>query len=229
MRNYRAVREGEYFSSGFLTEGQELNTGTIESNLQTSSLGAIPTRTSALQYDELVIQNPPGDSLRIGDHLLVFRRGDGVSGFGEVVIPTGMLRVSGRAGDRTRATVIAMYQAVRNGQEVLKVAPFTFSSNRQPVAVTRDPIEGRVLRLRDAREVATLQGVLFIDKGAEDGVQLGDVFQIYHSQDGAIEQDQARAIVVNTRSHSCTAVIIELYRPDISSQSDARQVRRMPS
>ena len=232
MRSYRAVREGEYFSSGFLTEGQDLNSGTISANLQTSSLGAISTRTSALQYDEVTIDFPAGETLNDGDMLLSFRRGADVTGFGEVIVPTGMLRVSGQAAQRPKARVTALFQAVRNGQEVIKVSPFSFNSNRRPQPVTSNAIEANVLRMRDNNELAAPQGVLFLDKGAEDGVQLGDVFQIYLPAGrgvDAMDQDQGRVIVVNTRSHSCTGVIIELYRPDISSRSAARQVRRMPS
>jgi len=65
-------------------------------------------------------------------------------------------------------------------------------------------------------------------------VRLGDVFAIsgvarVRGAIGDIEQDQARAIVVNTRSHTSSVIIIELYRPDIRAGSVARQVRRMPS
>lgn len=232
QRAYRAVREGEYFSSGFLTEGQALNSGHITANLQTSSLGAISTRTSALQYDEVAIDPPGGETLVDGDMLLAFRRGAGVTGFGEVIVPTGLLRVSGQAAERPKARVVGVYQQIQNGQEVIKVSPFAFNSNRHPEPVTANAIEANVLRMRDNNELAAPQGVLFLDKGAEDGVQLGDVFQIYlpaGSGADAMDQDQGRVLVVNTRSHSCTGVIIGLYRPDISSRSAARQVRRMPS
>ena len=93
-----------------------------------------------------------------------------------------------------------------------------------------DGVTGAVVGLRDQREFAGLQDVIYIDRGADDGVRLGDVFAISSVARirGAIddvEQDQARAIVVNTRSRTSSAIIIELYRPDIRAGSVARQTR----
>jgi hypothetical protein len=96
-----------------------------------------------------------------------------------------------------------------------------------------DGVTGEVVGLRDAREVAAMQDVLFINRGAEDGVHLGDVFAISSvvsggGDVGAVEQDHGRALIVNTRPHTSSAVIIELYRSDIRAGAAVRQIRRMP-
>ena len=44
-----------------------------------------------------------------------------------------------------------------------------------------------------------------------------------------VEQDQARILIVNTRSRTATGVVIEVYRGDVGTSSAVRQIRRMPS
>lgn len=232
-RAYRAVREGEYFSSGFLTENQPLPSGRILTNLQTSTLGAIRTRETASQFEDVAITLPPGETLQRGDLLLSYRRAAETASWGEVIRPTGLLRYQGPAGDRHRATVMRQFQTVSDGQELLKVSPFVFNSSARPVAVSGG-VEGRVIAQRDPREIIVLQDVIFIDKGENDGVRLGDVFQVYRTTDSEdqgirVEQDQARILIVNTRSRTATGVVIEVYRGDVGTSSAVRQIRRMPS
>jgi len=232
-RAYRAVRQGEYYSSGFLTELQPLPAGRLVASYATTVLGNITTRETANLFEDVLVDEPPGDTLAAGDMLLSFRRGEEVPNYGEVIRPTGMLRVVGRTGDRYRATVVGQYTTIAMGQEFIRVAPFSFNTSRRPESVT-DGVQGEVVALRDPRVLLNTQDIVFLDRGADDGVQLGDIFQLYlvHTDEvrgGSVEQDQALAMIVNVRSHSATAVIVELYRGDIRVGSQARQVRRMPS
>ncbi len=230
--SYRAVREGEYYSAGFLTEGAPLASGRVLANTQTSVRGAIRTRTSSGQFEYVLVEPPRGAPFDSGGLLLSFRRGEEVPGYGEIIIPTGLLRVEDTGSPNQVAQVLRQFDRVTDGQELLPIAPFRFETTAHPQAI-ENGIAGRVLRLRDRREVATLQDVLFIDKGANDGVRLGDVFAVTRDTPdglgGTLTQDQARAIVVSTRERTSTAIIVELYRGDIGSRSLARQVRRIPS
>ncbi len=234
-RAYRAVREGEYYSSGFLTENQPLPSGMILSTAA-EQRGVNAGRHAALQFEGVVVSQPPGDTLQAGDLLLTFRRSEENTGYGQVVRPTGLIRVTGPAGQGNNlmaGQVLRLYAPVEDSQELIKIQPFVNNSNQRAVPVT-DGIEGHVIRLRDERNTAQLQDVLFIDKGANDGLRLGDILKIYAvrtdpDHPGSFEQDQARAMIVSTRASTATAVIVELYRGDVSSHSLVRQVRRMPS
>ncbi len=232
-RAYRAVRQGEYFSSGFLTEQAALPSGVLVASYETTVLGNITTRQTANLFEDVLVAAPAGDTLAAGEMLLAFRRGDEVANYGEVIRPTGMLRVVGRVNEHFRATVVAQYLTIAMGQEFIRVAPFSYNTSRRPEGVT-DGVQGEVVALRDPRVLLNKQDVVFLNRGADDGVHLGDVFQLYqvHTDEdrgGSVEQDQALAMIVNVRSRSATAVIVELYRGDIRVGSQARQVRRMPS
>ena len=230
-RAYRAVREGEYYSSGFLTENQPLNSGRILANLQTSALGSIRTRESAYQFEHVVIGLPTGDAPQQGDLLLAFRRTGETERYGEIVRPTGLLRYQGPANDRHIATVVRQFGQIADGQELIKVGLFMFNTSARAVPV-QNGLQGTIVAMRDPREVVVLQDIVFIDKGDADGVRMGDIFQVYRTIDEAgafVEQDQARALIVSTRNNTATAIIIEVYRGDVGPASLVRQIRRMPS
>ncbi len=228
---YRAVREFEYYSAGFLTENQPLPTGRIVQNVATQQRGNIRSRSTAQQFEEVVIDLPRGAQVDTGSLLLALRRAEVVPGYGEVIVPTGLLRIS-MLGTRPRAQVMRPFERVVDGQELLSVAPFRFDNNQRPEPVT-DGLLARVIRMRDRTEVANIQDVVFLDKGAGDGVRLGDIFELYiersDDQGGTIVQRQALVLVVNARERSSSAVIVELFRGDVGAGSWARQVRRMPS
>jgi hypothetical protein len=161
-----------------------------------------------------------------------FRRGGEVGSYGELIEPTGLLRVKAMADSVWTAEVVRVYMAVVEGQELIKVQPFVNNSSQRAVPVDSG-VQGRVIRVRNDHAVAQVQNVIFIDKGANDGVRLGDIFQIYgmrsDEQGGSIEQDGGRAIIVNTRAATATAVIIELYGGGSGTRALVRQIRRMPS
>lgn len=234
QRAYRAVREGEYYSAGFLTENQPLPSGQIIANAATSNRGTIRTRTSAQAYEDVIVNPPQGVQLRPGDLLLAYERGDEVAPYGNIITPTGLLRAkAAAAAPYWVAEVFRMFHSVRDGQEIIRVTPFVNSSSARAEPVTNG-ITGDVIVARDQNEVSQLQDVLFIDKGANDGLKLGDIVQLYlvrgdTATGQTVEQDQGRAIVVNTRAATATVIIVDLYRSDVGPWSKFRQVRRMPS
>jgi LysM repeat protein len=229
---YRAVREGEYYASGFLTEGERLETGRILASAQSPSRASLRISDVTRVHESVVLSPPPGTTVDTGSLMLAFRRSDEVPGFGQIVVPTGLVRVYDNSSNRHLGEVVRQFERVLNGQELLPIAPFRMESNAHAVPV-ENGLEANVLRSRDSRQVAGLQSVLFLDKGANQGVRLGDVFAVSitlsDGQGGTLVQDQARVLVVGTRDRSSTAIIIELYRGDVGSRSQARLVRRLPS
>lgn len=231
---YRAVRAGEYYSAGFVTEGERLNTGVLLGTLETPAIRRATNRSTATVFTDVLIRPPAGDSLRRDDLVLAVRRGREIRGFGEVMVPTGLVRITGDAADGNVAgQVVAAYALIVNGQEVLRVAPFQPSSTARPVDVA-EGLEASVIGLRDQEEVAAPQAVLFLDKGAEDGVRLGDVFLVSGPSrepgvSGGTIREQARVLVVNTRARTSTAIVLQVTQPDVRTGSSARLIRRLPS
>jgi hypothetical protein len=232
---YRAVREGEYYASGFLTEDEPLVAGAIVAAATAQSIRRLSGRGTVSLYDEVVVSPPGGESYARGDLLLVYQRGRRVRGYGDVIVPTGLLVVRSPGGDggAVNAVVRALYRRVEIGQPLIKVARFA-----APPATRADPVDsgvvGAVVARRDLAEIASAQDVIFISVGAEDGVHLGDVFQITSVPgaglgEAAVAQEQGKLLIVHTRPRTATGIVVELAQADIRPGAIARQIRRMPS
>lgn len=232
-RAYRAVREGEYYASGFIAAQGSLVPGAVGATVERSSLSRLTMRTSVRIYGTVFVTPPPGETLQSGDLLLTYEVDRRIREYGEVVLPTGLLRVTsaGAAGARAAATVVAMYGTILSGQSLIKTPAFSFSSSTHAVP-TDSGVVAEVIGLRSGRELVSTQEVLYINRGADDGVRLGDVFHITSVPDlrrGGLVRDQADVMVVYTRPSTATCVVIEVSQPDIRPGAAARQVRRMPS
>ncbi len=231
---YRAVREGEHYSSGFLTDDEELSPGQLLGTLATSSIRRLNASTSPQLFADVAFTPPPGDSVPPGELLLVYEPGSAVAGHGYVVRPTGLIKVtSSDAGDgMAQGQVVALYEAMKSGQSLIVARPFQSERGAHPVPIDSGVV-GRVIAVRDPHELMELQDVVFLDVGEADSVRAGDIFALSDwagaAGVGTVSQDLARVLVVNVRPRSSTGVIIHLTRGDIRVGAEARQVMRMPS
>jgi hypothetical protein len=185
-------------------------------------------------YSNVAVELPAGDSIRPGSLLMSYDVPRSITGYGSVIRPTGLLRVTsvGASGEPATAEVVAMYRAMQSGQGVIKAEPFQTAPGVRPVPVDSG-VEGQVIGLRSEHEVAVLQDVVFIDRGAADGVHPGDIFQVSStasaSDIGTVVQDLAKVLIVGTQPHTATGVIVQIDRPDVREGSAARQIMRMKS
>jgi hypothetical protein len=231
---YRSVRVGEHYSAGFLTEDEQLNAGRLLGNKHTASISRLTSITTATLFSEVAFTPPPGDTLKPGDLLLAYETPRVIEHYGRVVRPTGLLRVTGVAedGQTASAQVIGVYQSIASGQQVIRVQPFRASAAR--AVATDSGIVASVIGARDPHELMAQQDILFLDRGAEDSVRLGDIFQISgvstaSSGIGRVVQNSAQILIVYVRPHTSTGVVIQLDRADVRTGAAARQIRRMPS
>jgi hypothetical protein len=91
-------------------------------------------------------------------------------------------------------------------------------------------VTGQVIATRRHGELTSVQDVLYVNVGADDGVHLGDVFRIgVAANQGVPARSQAEAMVVHARPKTATLVVLQVNQPDIRPGAIARQTRRMPS
>lgn len=234
---YRALRPGEIYSAAFLTENRPLATGRLLGTVQAPNIERLTLVTTAMLYSEVAFDAPAGDTLHPGDLVLTLVRDGEVRGWGAIMRPTGLLRVesvdSADVSHHVMGRVAALYREIHNGQAVLPISPLPPGGNEHPVAIT-DGVQGHVLALVGTSDLAQIQDEVLIDKGAQDSVRLGDIFQIsgtdrVRDEFAGTVVPQAEGMVVNVQQQSCTVKLISVRRPDVRAGSIARVVRRMPS
>jgi hypothetical protein len=231
---YRPLRRSEFYSSGFLTENQRLPYGEVLGPVTPQQIKAVNNRANALPFTTIAIAAPKGATYEVGDSLLLVQEGQEIEPFGDVVIPTGLARVLESADQHYIASIVATYGPIRNGQRVLPAESFTQGVGRHAVPVS-DGVRGTMIGGLGRQELKEPQMVVFINKGREDGVAAGDLFEIRRRPqrlaDGTVRVNEMMATlqIVHVRDHTATGMLINVISPDIPAGTDVLQVAKLPS
>lgn len=231
---YRPLRRSEFYSSGFLTENQKLPFGKVLGPVVPQQTSASNVGANALPYSSIAVEAPRGATYQIGDTLLVLRLGAELGSHGEVVMPTGLVRVVDTVQGRYVASVVATYGPIRNGQRILPVEKFTPAGQAHAVPVT-EGVRATFIGGPGRQDMKAPQMVVFLDKGRQDGVAPGDLFEIRRTAkrlpDGRqlVNDVMATLQIVHVRDHTATARLLNILSPDIAPGTDARQVAKLPS
>ena len=233
QQNYRPLRPSEFHSSGFLTEGEKLPYGQVIGLTTPPQIDADPSHSNALPYAKIAVAAPKGAVYQVGDSLLVIQVGKEIKGFGNAIIPTGLARVIDTADGRYVAEVVALYGTIRRGQQTLPAETFVPAAGVKATPVS-DGVHATLLGGPIRQDLKAPQMVLFLDKGKQDGVARGDLFEIRRHperlEDGTMRVNEVMATlqVVHVREHSATAIVLGVVSPDIQPGASAVQVAKLP-
>lgn len=229
---YRPVRRGEFYAAGFLTEGERLPWAEVIGNTAKPSISVLADPTVAGMFDEIAIKPPAQASYHIGDSLLVARIDRELDPWGGVVVPQGVARVTAVQANQILAQVIMQFGRIRAGCVALPLEPFKDPGQVRPAAVAQG-LEGQVIGLRDHHTLASSLQVVFLDKGRADGVAMGDVFEAFRPASGDVgsrsEEVRMQLLVVHTREHSASALVVGMANPALTPGMPARLIKKMPS
>jgi hypothetical protein len=230
----KPLNANEFYSSGFLTEGRSFPFGKLIGPVTPKEIGATRMQETAQLFTKIFVDPPSGGTYQIGDSLLLVMVARDVGGYGRIVVPTGLARVTEIDGERNIAEVVAVFGDIRARQRVLLVEPFSDPGEVRPLPI-EDGIQARFLASRDNQILKGPLDFVFLDKGRQEGVALGDIFELYASpsERGGVESDideiMATVRVVHLGDRSATARVLAVMAPDISKGTPARQTAKLPS
>ena len=187
-------------------------------------------------YDALFIQVPAGEVAAEGQQYVTVKMGPRIEGFGQVMIPTGILEITRapRAGDNAVARMVRIFGEVNPGQMVLPLDTAGVASTERPHQVA-DGQWAKIRWMLSEPVLPTLQAYIVLDAKATDGVRPGDEFLLFKPHvagvDGApgdpeIPIGRARAIKVTP--YGTSAMVISEEQPLIQAGGMARTSAKMP-
>jgi LysM repeat protein len=232
---YRPLRRGEFYSAGWLTENEDLPYGRVLGNTALPAIPELVGRTGASPYDEIAIEPPGRASYHVGDSLLILRLARNIAGWGDVVVPAGVARVTELQRRQVLAQVLPNMQFSRilgAGYLALPLEPFKDPGQVRPTLIEQG-LEGQVIAQRDLHALTISQQIIFINRGRADGVTPGDMFEVYRpaaGQPGTASEEPALVVeIVHTREHSSSGLVLNIEHPDIVPGMPVRLIRKMPS
>jgi len=229
---YRPLRRGEFYSAGFLTEQENLPWASVVGGTAQPLIRSLSGRSTAMQFQQIAVRPPSHASYHVGDSLLVARIDRPEPKWGDVVVPLGVARVTEVQKNQVLADIVLQFGRIHDGHLAIPLEPFKDPGEVRPAAVEHG-LEAHVIDQRDPHELAGAQQIMFLDRGRADGVTLGDVFEVYKPASGIVGQpgEETRVIlmIVHTREHSSSGLVLNVVRPDVDPGLPARLIKKMPS
>jgi hypothetical protein len=225
---FRPIRRGEFYAAGFLTENQDLPWGKVLGAVGKETLRNLQSSSSALLFSEIEIEAPDGAMYQVGDSLLVAVTTRSVSGFGKIVKPSGVAVVTELTDKGALAQVVLQFGHIADGQLALPLEPFVDPGTVVPVPV-ENGMDGQILASRDVGPLPQQQDIMFIDRGRNDGVALGDVFAVIRTRAGGAAPDTIGILqVVHRRDQSSSGILMFIGDIGIGEESPVQLFMKMP-
>ena len=183
-------------------------------------------QTMFQQFDRITVA-PAGKTF-------TFKAGDTVDVLGRVkwvpfkgksarlVTRAGRGVVAGYAGNRAVVTLIDLWSKVSGGESIAKPASFApFYSGDRLVAPDTKIQASVVMRVEDSVAPYLLQYII-IDKGADDGVKLGDFFRVMDKErPNHLSERLLEGQAVSVTASSATIVVHKLHKDRLSVGDEA--------
>jgi len=231
---FHPLRPGEFFSAGFLTEENAYPFGTLLGPVTPEQIVTQRVLAAVQVFTQVAVMPPEGGTYAPGDSLVIVERREGPVGYGDIVAPSGLIRIMRMNGAQAVGEVIAVYATIREGQSVLPAEKFSDPGEVQYQRVSSGP-EGEILIPRDHRELRLPQQVLFLNIGKRDGVALGDLFEARRTPGpqpsaaaDAVDEVMATMQVTHLGERTATVKVRNVISPNIPPGTRVKLVAKLP-
>lgn len=186
-------------------------------------------RETLIPHDRIEIawrgESPPSE----GDRIHMVRVARSEDGFGTVIEPTGLARVVERGDSAVVAIVQGAYLRPQVGDQALRAVPFALEAGQYAEEAAGDDLTATLTGFATTRRIQQIGDVGFLNAGARDGVQVGDIFAIEASGGGGWSaQEMVRFRVVRVFEDRSSARVSHVVTPVFRPGTQLRRIRRMP-
>jgi LysM repeat protein len=229
---HTAVRAGDFEAAPFMwSVGGPVDGGTLDATDEPAGL-TMTHRLRPIQFAEAVYATmPAGVTASVGQVLLVYRMGDVVPGQGQVVIPTGELKVTRiMDGRRVRADVVKKFEDIYLGNGVVVLDRLSMPFNVFPTRVEFG-IATQIAWLYNDPKLAGPGGALILSAKASDGLVSGDQVTMRRPRTNVApgelpDEDIAVAQITRVTPWGASAVILSIgdagMKPGVRAQVTAK-------
>src|SRR5206468_2932466 len=184
--------------------------------------------------DDLYLDLPRGAVPHLGDIYMSYVLGPNLGDNGQVIIPTGILRIESLPqGQRPVARIMKQFAEIMLDQRV------TAAPDLSVPAGTLSPVvggaRGKVVYVHDEPVLPSIGHYVIISANAKNGVQVGDEVTFIDNSTGREDENPAPPVtaavaqVVRVTPYSATAIIVKQIQPTIRDGMPVRLTGKMAS
>ncbi len=228
------VRRGEVEAAPYTDRGGgPKNSGRLVSSVDRPGIKTSIIRQRYQLNDALFVDLPPGYVARLGDTYMSYVLGPDLGEFGQVVVPTGILRVERiPAGQHPIARIIRQFGEIMLEQNVIVAPDVPFPSG--VVSPVVGGVTGKVLYVLDEPVLPSIGHYTIISPSSRAGLQVGDEITFIDNTTGTADNNKAPAVVagsgvvVRTTPFSTTVIILRQEQPTIRDGTPVRVTGKTP-
>jgi hypothetical protein len=184
----------------------------------------IKTSLVQLRYqlnDDLFVDLPKGSVARVGDTYMSYVLGPELGDFGQVVIPTGILRIETLApGQRPLVRIVRQLGEIVLDQRLTTAPNITIPSSRALTPVAGGP-RGEVIYLEGGPVLPSIGHYVLISPNAKSGIKVGDEVSFIDNRTGVNSDTEAPPVVagigqvVRVTPYATSVIIVRQVQPTI--------------
>jgi LysM domain-containing protein len=183
--------------------------------------------------DDLYVNLPRGQVARLGDLYMSYVLGPNLGDFGQVVIPTGILRIeSVTSGQSAVARIIRQFGEIKLDQRVTQAPDVAVPTGTLSQVV--GGLRGTVVYVPDEPVLPSIGHYILVSPNAKNGVHVGDEVTFIDNSIGGDQRDAAPPViagvgqVVRVTQYAATAIIVRQTQPTIRNGMPVRLTGKMP-
>jgi hypothetical protein len=230
-----AVRPGEFIASPFMwAEGGPGDGGYVETAAEAPGI-AMTLALRPIQFrEQLFVVLPKGVKGTVGARLLLYRLGEVVEGQGQVMVPTGIVKLTAVPADgHAQAELMQKFEDVFAGQRATELDTLAMPVGKFPQRVEFGTAM-KVTWLYNNPVLPTAGQYLILSAGAKDGMVPGDQVSLRRDRPGdpnagaIADEEVAVAQVTRVTPWGASAIVIWQEEVGIVQGMRARVTAKMP-
>lgn len=228
------VRRGEVEAAPYVDKrGGPSGAGKLTASVDRPGIQAISADARFQLNDRVYFEPPAGFVARAGERYLTYVLGDHLGDVGQVVVPTGVVRVETvTAGQPPMVRIIRQFGEIKLQQGLIP-----FSDVILPLTAT-NPIaggaSGKVLYVHNQPVLPSIGHYVVLSPSARAGIQVGDEFSFIDAATGRRDENAAPPVSAGTAQavrvtpFATTAIIISQIQPTIREGMAVQVIGKMP-
>lgn len=228
------VRRGEIEAAPYADrDGGPRGAGRLVASVDRPGIKTSIVQSRYQLNDALYVDLPRGQVARLGDTYMSYVLGPNLGDFGQVVIPTGILRIDGLpSGQSPVARIVRQFGEVKLDQRIIPATDYSFPTGT--LAPVVGGARGKVVYIHGEPVLPSIGHYVLISPNAKSGVHVGDEITFIDNSTGREDENPAPAViagvgqVVRVTPYATTAIIVRQVQPTIRDGMPVRLTGKMP-
>ena len=230
-----AVRRGEVEAAPYAERGGgPRGAGRIVASVDRPGIKTTIVQSRYQINDDMYIELPRGVVPRIGDSYISYVLGPNLGEYGQVVVPTGILRIESLpAGQHPVARIMRQFGEIKLDEHIIAAPDLEVPGG------TLSPVvggaRGKVVYVHDEPVLPSIGHYVIVSQNAKNGVQIGDEITFIDNSTGREDENPAPPVVaavaqvVRVTPYATTAIIIRQVQPTVRDGMPARLTGKLGS